>query len=277
MRFKPLIILMLVLFYSTSCTISEHYYQLYKVKSKDVTKTENAIIYENNDIKVIYNFWDNYGNSSFLVHNKLNDDIFIDLQNSHLIINGLAKTYFQNRTYEKNSSKSFSHKSYDYNNFNSTDFYNTSEESESVSETSNTISYTEKKIICIPSKAAKKIIGFKLSNSIYRDCYLFRYPSTNSYYHNPIKTKQFNSNNSPLNVRNIISYGLNRENINNKIENDFWVFEITNYPLKEFYGKKVINDCDKETMHKEKYFLYKNPGNFYIKYKKSSNTTRIEH
>lgn len=292
---KNLILVIAVILSSCAPTT---FYQLYKTESNNVETEENGLTYENDDIQVIYNFWDVYGNSSFLIINKTDSNVFIDLKKSHLIINGIAKTYFQNRTYSETSSSSRSVGSYSsssYLNKSSTSFsnayyidgfgnvnsqgYTTGSISTSSSKSKITtakgfaISYIEKDVICVPANYAKIFNGFSLNTDIYRDCDLFRYPSSKS-----IKSKKFDSETSPLSITNIISYGFDESNLKKfkEIESNFWVSEITNYPSTEFYERKYPEYCGEKSQYSKNYYLFNKPNRFYIKYSNGT-TTGLEH
>jgi hypothetical protein len=43
----------------TSC--KQYYYQVYDVKSEALTQQDNSLVYENADLKVMYNLWDDNG------------------------------------------------------------------------------------------------------------------------------------------------------------------------------------------------------------------------
>ena len=288
MKKRKLLILIVTIFLS-GCA-STTFYQLYKTESSNTETDKNGMIYENDDIIVFYNFWENYGNSSFLVENKTDLNIFINLEKSHLIINGMAKTYFQNRTFLKSSSTSLSVGSYfssSYLNKRSTSFGNIYylERFGSAISQSNTIgtfsssltkskstiakgysvSFIEKNIVCIPAKSAKIFDGFSLNGSIYRDCELFRYPSKTS-----IESKKFDKETTPLIIKNIISYGFIETELNNFkiVESVFWVSEITNYPSSVFYERKYPEYCGKKSLYSKNFYLFYKPDRFFIKYNK---------
>ena len=86
-------------------------------------------------------------------------------------------------------------------------------------------SYNEEKIVCIPSKTSKRITEYCINESLYRDCDLFKYPTKNQ-----INSKSFSQFDSPIIFSNRIAYtiGLSDELI--KLENEFYISEITNYP-----------------------------------------------
>lgn len=287
---KKLLILFTAVVFLVSCS-STTFYQLYTTKSPDVQSDESKMIFENEDIKVIYNFWDNCGTSSFVVSNKTGSNVFIDLSKSHLVVNGIATTYFQNRTFTESSRALFNtgfsfgygslNKFSNYNgdirfmndlvtidsqeNTNSTgSFISTSKKS--AIEKGQSITYGEKKIICIPANSAKLIMGLPLNSELYRDCNLFKYPSRNE-----VKTEKFTEETTPLTIKNILSYRFNENGQeNNVVENSFWVSEISNYPLKSFLGKRYPEYCEEKAQEPERYYLFSDANKFYIRYTKQS-------
>ena len=173
----------------TSC-IPHNYYQMCTAASEDVDKQNNNLVYENEDVRVTYNLWAEAGNSSFWVHNKTSTDIVINLNRSHLIINGVAHTYFQNRvftTVDESSISSGKSKATRYN-------------ARQLS-IKNIEERIEQKQLRIPPNAAKKVTGFSIMKSIYRDCDLVRITDRKE---NSIK--KFTKDASPLIFRNMISY-----------------------------------------------------------------------
>lgn len=285
-NFKTLILIAAILLQGCATTT---FYQLYKTESDNVKVEENELLFENEEIKVVFNLWDNYGNSGFLIFNKTDSNIYIDLKKSHLIINGIAKTYFQNRTFTESSSSSLSlgnsytssylnknssayGSAYYSDNFGTANYQSvtkgilttSSSKSKTTFAKGFSVSYIEKDIVIIPSNSAKVFNGFNLNNSLFRDCDLFRYPSIKS-----IKTKNFDLENTPLKFENIISYGYELNKIK-EIKCNFWVSEITNYPSTEFMERKYPEYCGDKSQNSKNYFIYSNPNNFYIKYSKGS-------
>ena len=276
--YKTLILIATVLLQGCASTT---FYQLYKTESDSVKLEKNELLFENEEIKVVFNLWDNYGNSGFLIFNKTDSNIYVDLNKSHLIINGIAETYFQNRTFSETASSSVitgnSHTSNSLNK-NYSNHYGTSNFQSVTTGTlttssskSNTtlakgfsVTYIEKDIEIIPSNSAKVINGYNLNNSLYRDCDIFRYPSPKS-----VKTKKFAPENTPFIFENIISYGYSPNEIK-EIKCNFWVSEITNYPSTEFTERKYPEYCGDKSQISMNYFIYSRPNNFYIKYNKSN-------
>jgi hypothetical protein len=286
---RVMIILMDVVFLA-SCS-STTFYQLYTTKSTDVQSDENKMTFENDDVRVIYNFWDNCGTSSFVVLNKTNSDVFVDLSKSHLIVNGIATTYFQNRTFTESSRALFNNGfSFGYGSLNKISNYNgdilfmndlvtidsqentnsnssfISTSKKSAIEKGQSVTYFEKEMICVPANSAKLITGLELNSNIYRDCNLLRYPSGKN-----INTGKFTEETTPLTIKNIISYRFDENgHENNTIENNFWVSEISNYPLKSFLGRRYSEYCGEKAQELERYYLFSSANRFYIRYTEQS-------
>jgi hypothetical protein len=283
---------LLVVFLLSGCSTTT-FYQLYKTESKDVQNVPEGMVFENDDVKVVYNFWDDYGNSSFQLFNKTESDIFVDLKKSHLILNGIANTYFQNRTFSESSSSSVSFggtttssyykgistallNGYYFDGFGSASSTVNSISSLSSLTTKNkstvsegyAVTTMEQDIVCIPAKAGKTFSGFGLKNSLFRDCGLFRFPTKKK-----ITTKSFTANSTPLTIKNIIAYGFNETMHDSfkSIKTDFWVTEISNYPEPEFTESKYPEFCGEKAKYQQKYFLFDGPDRFYISYKKGAN------
>lgn len=87
----------------TSC-FTYDYYQVCKVSSELPTSEDGAYEYKNDICNVTYDFWTNGGAVSFLVSNNSADIIYIDLEKSFLVKNGIAYDYFLNRTISTSSS-----------------------------------------------------------------------------------------------------------------------------------------------------------------------------
>lgn len=287
---KPQVHLFLAVFFLLSGCSTSTFYQLYKTDSNDVQNLVEGMVFENEDVKVVYNFWDDTGNSSFLLFNKTESDIFVDLKKSHLILNGIASTYFQNRTFSESTSSSFSLggstttnyykgistallSGYYFDGYGSSNaIANTVSSLSSLTTRSKSavakgqaVTTVEQDVVCIPAQAAKAFTGFSLNNSLFRDCSLLRFPSKRQ-----IATKRFNQNNTPLTIKNIISYGSD-ENPGDSfktIESNFWVTEIANYPEPEFTESKYPEYCGEKSKYQQKYFLFDGPDRFYISYKK---------
>lgn len=245
-----------------ACT-PQNYYQLVETDNKSLIDEGNILSYENPDIKISYDLWGNRGNGSFTITNKTEKDIFIDLKRSHLIINGFAYTYFQNRNFSSPRISPFSSGTND----------EISEERRiklpGVSdkkvplESGETITFNEERIISVPPGCSKLVYGFDLQTETFRDCSLYRFPTTKQ-----ILTSEFDYNSSPLVYKNRITYSFDESMSQAKnIENEFWAKKITNYPENSFISYENIKFCNDSSGYKTIYFPDKKASSFYLKYK----------
>ena len=162
----------------------------------------NNFVYENEDLKVYYNF---HGNEStvgaliFKIQNKTNQNIFIDLAYSSFINNGRATNY------------------------------------------TNAVDITGK-VLLIPDNSYLELNNFKgITNANKEDIDTL---IKETYYSYKI-FQLFNKNNSPLVIRNKITYGF-QENITTPkvIDNTFWVNQLNVYsqPDFDFLSKEEIKN-----------------------------------
>lgn len=268
-----LIFIVLVLLLS-SCGVS---YQVFYMEPEKSLRGER-LVYENRDIKVGYDLWCEGGNSGFAVYNKTDKPIYVDLENSHFVLNGVAHTYFQNTVYTTGSSvKTRKTSSFGASNTNTSAWgsgarygsriYSSSmgyaSDHSSVrggTSTSNTffggsnevqfehmssMTVAEKRIITIPPKSMKIFPGFPLNNSLY---------NPKNFAWETYSYKTFNKRNTLIDVKNIVSYRFKESEIDSNIlfENALWLKKIANY------RKKDINS------------EVSNNRNFFISYKKQN-------
>ncbi len=262
--------LVLILLVSTSC--SPGFYQVYKAEPVgNMQVGNNSLFFEDENCVVSYNLWDEGGSVGFRFYNKTDKDIFLNLDESFFILNGEASDYFKNRVFTNSSSSgstvskttSASKTVAGINNF---DLFQTNGIQEMnnvgfVSSAGFSVSYHERKSICIPSKTSKRVIGFKIKESIYRDCDLFLYPRKSQ-----IKSVSFLMAESPIVFSNRIAYTIDQSDEVIKVENKFYISEITNYPKNEFVESNYSEFCGQKSMTKYDYFKTVSPDRFYIKY-----------
>lgn len=279
MNKKYLIFTVLVVILATSC--STPFYQIYKASSSEkVVLKDKLLVYEDDNCKVLYDFWAERGNIGFTFYNKTDSTIYINLKESFFILNGQANNYYKNRVFiaSKNLETSvFSGlmASKSITGFNNSDLIQTNNISSSKSSGVKTssgfsTSYTEEEIVIIPSKTSKIISEYAINELLYRDCSLFRYPTKKQ-----IVNKTFTKADSPFIFSNRIQYKIESEGKVKLIENDFYIKEIANYPENEITELVQDKFCDQKSLHKKKYFKNISADKFYIKYKKG--TDRLKH
>lgn len=266
----------------TSCTsYNSKYYQLYELESDNVKINNEKFLFENADLSITYNFWSLYGSSTITVFNKTDEDLIVDLANSHLIINDFAITYYQGRTYSSSKTASTGVAAQGGNSL-LTAFTNglLKDENRSVQryedyQSGSTVSSTESNEIIIPKMSYKIVSGLMINSALFRHCDLLLFPkkSGNNSWNDYSKketipppsnsTVAFNINNSPYKIRNVVAYST----LSNKkavVENTFWVKSISNIVFADFESEVIDEFCGQK--FKKTVFNYYGSNKFYISY-----------
>ena len=273
MKLKNLFFATLIAIALTSCKTTS-FYQVYKVTPDDkMSLKENHLVYEDESCKVSYNFWEEGGNIGFVFHNKTDKNIYLNMDESFFIRNGIAFNYYQKRVFSNttNSGTTASHganvsRSISGVNYLNLILNNRVSISNSVGEINSsgkTISYTEEKTVCIPRMTSKVITEYTINQTLFRDCDLFKYPKRKQ-----IRTKSFNKSDSPLVFSNRIVYAVGQSGIPVKFENEFYGSQITNYPEDSILEAKDEEFCGQKILSQMKFFKDVSPDKFYIKYEK---------
>ncbi len=237
---------------------SAPYYQMYKAIPSDTMKNmDNSLVYEDENCKISYNLWSDGGNIGFRFYNKTEQDIYLNLEQSFFILNGVAYDYYKNRVYS-NSTYSSTSASAPISNTVRVGF---------ASSLGNSTSYAEKNIVCIPSKASKIITEYTINEIPYRDCDLLRFPKMRQ-----ISTETFNKDESPYVFSNRIAYNVGQSENLIKLENEFYISEISNYPESEFITIKYLEFCGQKSSIITKEFIKEAPDSFYIQFLRGSET-----
>ena len=277
MKLKSLIFAALITITLASCKTSS-FYQVYKVTPDDkIIVKDNLLVYEDDNCNVSYNLWGQNGNIGFIFENKTDNNIFLNMEESFFILNGIASNYYQNRefsnttssgttvTHGANATKSFT--GANYLDLILTNRFSVSGSVGVMNSTGRTVSFTEEKFVCIPGKTSKVITEFSINESLFRDCALFKYPKKNQ-----IKTKSFTKSESPLVFSNRIVYSLGQTGKSVKFENRFYGAQITNYPESAITEMKTDVFCGQKGMEQTKSFKNVSPDKFYIKYSKEQDS-----
>ncbi len=295
-KLSQLIVLIVIVVFMYSCiATTQNYYQFYKIKPiGNITVNQTALVYEDENCSVSFDFWGNKGNAGYWFYNKSEtQNIYINKKECFFIFNGVAYDYYKNRTMSAVSS----------NNTSSSVALGNSQSLTSVmlsemSGHSNTINYgsifayennhsdikgislLEQDIICVPPKSAKRISEYVINDVLYRDCNLFLKPSQNK-----ITTSEFSQTNSPIVFSNRITYVVEGNNTPIKTEQSFYVSSITNYPRlyvtekKEYKNlceddKKAVGFYNKETRQFKPEFVA--PDLFFITYSPDRHNSTVD-
>lgn len=275
----------------SSCSVT-NYYQVFKTQPKETMQNNGkSLVYSDANCNIFYNFWSDGGNIEFAIQNNSDKNIYLNKKECFFIYNGYAYDYFKNRTYTTtkgvqvggaavnsetvrvsvsgvnvfghNQTKSIAAaKSYAISTANNV---------------SNSVSWEESEIISVPAKATKVISEFEqITNTIIRNCNLFRYPTNKQ-----TNSSTFSETESPLVFCNRLAYCLGDSKELIRINNEFYVSEITNLTEKNMIEKKMEREeyCgDKSsTSYPKRYWKIDAPNKFYIRYKKSNKGAIFKH
>jgi len=283
----------------SSCTVSE-YYQVYKTSSNNLTESQGNLCFENTDVKIFYNLWDQGGNVGFVIYNKTDSVILLKKDASFYLCNGMAYDYFQNRTYTfSNSSSNVNSQSSTISNSTSTqmissnsssrissglsDLYyggylnsmingssnsnvkgSTNTSTKSISQES---SYSTGVAVSINEQNVMKIPPHSAKMVAEFKIVHNRYINCDLLKYPKNKEEgslKFKEEESPLKFGNIISYSLN--GATKTIENFFFVNEISNLSSNDFYQYRYDTLCEKQMAVLKPFPKFINPKSFYFPY-----------
>jgi hypothetical protein len=259
----------------SSCSTSSFFYQVYRATPMDEFIQED-LSYEDENCRVRYSFWGRDGDMAFAFHNKTDKNIYLHLDESFFVVNGIAYDYFKNRVFTTTTSHTASSSNSLYNQYVPT--YNdyflfgsyllsgvSKGESSGVSSASGqSIGIYERAVICIPPFTYKIISEYNIKSSLYRDCDLLKYPTKKE-----VKTKKFSKEDTPFIFGNRLAYSMGNAEELVRFTNDFYVSEITNYPRKAIIQKKYKEYCGQKQTIGNDTFTTSSSDKFYIRYDKA--------
>jgi hypothetical protein len=232
----------------SSCNI----YQVVETTSELQKDKEHRYYYENDDIKLVYDFWARRGKVNFIIYNKTSKPIYIDWTKSNLIKNSYSEDYWKDIEYTNSKSESRTSVSPIILTKNGavTGFGSTTTVTHTVTERG-------KKSIQIPPQAAVNVNVFDITGYM-------------PYGKNTVKPNKpivlnYDSTNTPLRFRNYISYTFDKSlDSLNFVDNLFWV-------------EKVIFLTEDDFVAGRQFALEKNvdPRNSYYDYTRDKRRTRI--
>ena len=260
-------------FLLVSCKLN--YYQVYEVKSPNLIQRDNSLVFENEDCKVSYNLWSNKGAVSYIIENKTDKDLFLDMTQSFFIKNGAAYDYFQNKTYE---TREYSIAGLGYSaseTYIGKDGYwpsqyfvplTYSEKVMAKMMKGNSVAVTQKEpeYVCIPANSYKYFYYYNVNPSFIETC-----DKDKDYPNNSSVLNTLSESNTPLKFTNRIAYSFQENNSALKyIDNSFWLAQVKNYSEKEAVEKRQIKRGCKEDLvsPKQKVFKIGGPNQFYVSY-----------
>ena len=267
------------------------YCQMYQTKPiSNIQVKENSLVFEDENCRISYNFWKEYGEIGFVFYNKTTEDLYLHLDNCFYVANGSAFDYYQNRVFSRSttvtSSSTLSNLSSVTKTNNNADAYanyyavgtnaygsvygsGSSIKNGYVNYSSNTyvnsasngVSIAEKRVICIPPHTSKEISEFNIKNYLFHSCAIYLHPGRKDPY-----SLTFTKDNTPLTFGNRIAYSIGKSEELIHVNNEFYVSKISNYEMSKI-TKLVPNEiCGKKQLNQVRVFKEYGPDQFYIWY-----------
>ena len=211
----------------SSCT---HYTQLYETKATSPMKIEGGrYTFENDTIRIIYNFWADSGVLSFQIFNKLNVPLYIDWKKSSFVQNGQKLDYWADQESTKGEATGISYNGYYRMSFHKTKSSSTTIRPERVIFIAPESSTNKNQFYLYPVKTP--LANFKTGQvSVARQKKAIT-----------AKYNDFNAGNSPLIFRNFLTLSLDEQSTKEiYIDNGFYVSKVSE--LKKKYVFKEVDD-----------------------------------
>ena len=239
-------LLVLMLFVSSCSKVL----RVYQVESPKLSEKDERYVYEDDTVKVVYDFWYEDGIMLFAMENKLDKAITIDWKKSHFSLNGLVYPYWRDVARISTSGTANTWGStYNRNFWGFTSF-----------SSSSVASRDSKTSLISPNSWIQRgdytIIGTYINQVDSKLKYLEQQQAPRSelkrtqaeYYNGPLltqlpNTERFSANESPLTFRNYLTYSIEGDNKEAVVDNTFWVTEVeTSIPKQKKIKEKAYGE-----------------------------------
>lgn len=271
-----------------SCSTT--YQQIISLGSPDTKlQDDGGFVYNEADFVINYNFWSKGGKVSFVFTNNSDEDVYVDLTRSFLVVNGLTFDYFQNRSWSSNSSNTVtSSSSYgssyttggsrSYASASATSYggYVYGSGSGSTSGGSRTSAYSirntvtstvnsgvnvsEKPGVWVPAHSSRAFSEFSLFDAPYRKCGFARNPSKKE-----DASLSFNENDTPYSFVNMLMIIVGEKD--QRILNKFYVESFKNMRRSDTYIVEDEKNCSGEKTGEElRIYKFAARNKFYVNY-----------
>lgn len=256
--------LLLTVMVMTSCGMSVVYYQIATISSPQMSVSDDGrFCYNENDLTIDYDFWSDHGKVGFIITNNTDEDIFIDLSRSFLIVNGMTFDYYRNLTYKSGTSgivnNSSSEKGITADNWKSMT-NELAKDTTSPDLCNYNLETTEKRGVWVPAHASRYFCKFSLFKDTYRKCGLPLNPSRKEN-----ASIDFTEKNTPYAFENRLMIMVNGQE--QRLVNYFYINNITNIQESEAIEQGYMRDCSGYlTGEKFKRCKYQASNRFYIDY-----------
>jgi hypothetical protein len=220
---------------------------LYETKSNlPLDQSKNQYIFDNDTLRIVYDFWANKGILSYRIFNKLDVPVYIDWKKSSFILNGRKFDYWSDQTVTNTSGYSYGY----YRNL-------------WLSESSSVTSKPERVLFLAP-KSYVKADRFVICPVAYR----IAGDASHSTIPVPsvpgkvisVRLQEYDESGSPLVFRNYLTYSLTEQStVENHINNAFYVVKVYELKRMDFFNKAV------QTGNRTQFTsTFSNPSLFYV-------------
>ncbi len=248
------------IFFLTSCT---KYVQLIQTtaKSPKINEQDSFYVYEDDSLKITYNFWQERGVMAFSIYNKLSIPIYIDWKKSSFIDKSIKLDYFLDKEI-KTSEAIFANYQYKgpRNIFFLFDLSNVGVVS------GKEVSQREERVTFIPPRASFSTVKYILLPDIIfkvTSSYKIRIENRND---NPSKTTKVyydetKGDNAKNVFRNFLTYSTTEDfKAESYIDNEFFISGASVMDVRHFRGK-LISSSSPEWIYE---YPFSDPKRFYI-------------
>jgi hypothetical protein len=257
-----------------SCS-SPRFYQVFNTASNDATETNGAYVFENEEVKVTYDFWSAGGQMSFTVENKMNSAIYIDWNRSHLVHGGVSYEYWtdsQESTslFESSSSGAMQTNMAMYTGLGSSAGTSVTKMNGRKSAVSTTVQFRMKPVVQVPPRSKVQFSRFQLITDGIYDC--------NFHWISPKETdrdeRTYDRSTSPLVFRNYLTYSTDPNfTVSKVVDNEFYIRSVMFLSSDSYFGKSTSTKvCTVNGLEESTYIYprpYKKGSAFYFRFSSS--------
>lgn len=211
-------------------------FQVVSVTAPTLQASNDKLTHSNEDLTITYNFWEEGGKMAYVIQNKSDRIIYLDLKRTFFIKNGTANDYYIDKKKTATEVSGQSNKEF-YSSF------GTEENVAYSASSSQSIEIANKAKLAIPPASHKSLSRFNLTTSVFDYCGL---DQAFSDFEEGSYTKSFNRQSSPLIFENYLKYSFDKDLEEVKtIRDAFYVSKIRNVERKDFYKQiEVPERCD---------------------------------
>jgi hypothetical protein len=215
------------------------YQQIATLSSENVTlKNDGTYAYEDGVMTIEYDFWAESGKFQFIVTNNSDDNIYLNLAESHFVDNGYAHDYYQARTYVYTSrSVTSSSSTGTATAVGASKGYGNSKSVSVASEKGMSVEFDEKAIVCIPAHSFKVFEEFSVATSVFRECGFVRDPSKKEK-----SVREYDGNTSPKVIENRLVFNMGEVTI--PVTNVFYISQYQNIATEDATEYVKEERCD---------------------------------